>query len=50
MKLNTLDFIKLLPDFMKDDGCIKALSESINTIFKPTADDLKQLSDWDRID
>ena len=50
MKHNTLDFIKLLPDFMKDDGCIKALSESINTIFKPTADDLKQLSDWDRID
>ncbi|MBE7708897.1 MAG: phage tail protein I [Cyanobacteria bacterium SIG32] len=50
MKLDTLDFIKLLPDFMRDDGCVKALSESINTIFRPTAQDLKKLSDWDRID
>ncbi len=50
MKLDTLDFIKLLPDFMQEDGCIKALSESINTIFRPTSQDLKKLSDWDRID
>lgn len=50
MKLDTLEFIKLLPDFMKDDGCIKALSESIDEIFRPVAQDLKKLSDWDRID
>lgn len=50
MKLDTLDFIKLLPDFMQEDGCVKALSESINTIFQPTSQDLKKLSDWDRID
>jgi len=50
MKLNTLEFIKLLPEFMQDDGCVKALSKSIDTIFKPTSEDLKKLSDWDRID
>ena len=35
---------------MQEDGCVKALSESINTIFQPTSQDLKKLSDWDRID
>ncbi len=50
MKLDTLEFIKLLPDFMQDDGCVKALSESIDKIFGPTGQDLKKLSDWDRID
>lgn len=50
MKLDKLEFIKLLPDFMKDDGCVKALSESINTVFRSTGQDLKKLSDWNRID
>lgn len=50
MKLQNLEFIKLLPDFMKDDGCVKALSESINTIFRPAAQNMKKLSDWNRID
>ncbi len=50
MKLEELDFIKLLPEFMQNDDCIKALSESVNTIFRPTSQALKKLSDWDRID
>lgn len=50
MKLDTLEFIKLLPDFMQNDGCIKALSASVDEIFRPAAQSLKKLSDWDRID
>lgn len=50
MKLKDINFIKLLPEFMQNDECIKALSKSIDEIFKPTASDLEKLSDWDRID
>lgn len=50
MKLKDVNFIKLLPAFMQNDECVKALSKSIDEIFQPTAQDLEKLSDWDRID
>lgn len=50
MKIKDLDFIKLLPRFMQNDECVKALSKSVDEIFKPTAENMKTLSDWDRID
>ncbi|MBR1625535.1 MAG: phage tail protein I [Bacteroidales bacterium] len=50
MKLQNLEFLKLMPKFMQTDECIKSLCKSVDEIFKPTAEDLKKLSDWDRID
>ena len=50
MKLSELDFIKLLPSLMQDDECVQALSNAVDEIFKPTAEDIEKLSDWDRID
>lgn len=50
MRLNDLEFIKLMPSFMRSDETVKALCKSVDDIFRPTAEDLNTLSDWDRID
>lgn len=50
MKIQNLEFLKLMPRFMQNDECIKSLCKSVDEIFKPTAEDMKALSDWDRID
>lgn len=50
MELKELEFKKLLPAFMQNDDFVKVLAGAIDTIFKPLSDDIKNLSDWDRID
>ena len=50
MKLKDIDFLKLLPKFMQNDECVQSLCKSVDEIFRPAADDIKALSDWDRID
>jgi len=50
MKLKDLEFLKMMPKFMQNDECIQSLCKSVDEIFRPTANDIKTLSDWDRID
>ena len=48
MKLSELEFLKLLPAFMRDDEANIALSKSINKLFGALR--LDTLSTWDKID
>lgn len=50
MKLNTLEFIRLLPQFMQDDPAVQGLAKAVDNIIKPLAEDAEKLSTWDRID
>lgn len=50
MKLNNLEFIKLLPQFMRDDAAVHGLSVGIDTAIRRLADSVANLSTWDRID
>lgn len=50
MKLNTLEFIRLLPQFMRDDPAVQGLSKAIDNIIPQLADAAEKLSTWDHID
>ena len=50
MKLNDIDFVKLLPQFMRDDAAVNGLAEGINQIVRDLAGSVNQLSTWDHID
>lgn len=50
MKLNTLDFVKLLPQFMRDDPAVRGLAEGLNKIIPRLAKETSTLSTWDSID
>ena len=50
MKLSDLEFIKLLPMFMRDDDAVKGLAAGIDEIIPPLAESLSTLSTWDHID
>lgn len=50
MTLQTLDFARLLPQFMRDDPAVKGLANAINTIIPGLSQSVKRLSTWDRID
>ena len=50
MKLSTLDFIKLLPQFMQDDAAVQGLAASLNSLVPPVAAEIEKLSTWDHID
>ena len=50
MKLNDIDLIKLLPQFMRDDVAVRGLSAGINEVVRDLAESLKLLSTWDYID
>lgn len=49
MDLATLEFIKLLPQFMRDDLAIKGLAAGIDSIIPGLYSSLKMLSTWDHI-
>lgn len=50
MKLTELDFLKLLPQFMRDDQAVQGLSFAMNTIIPQISKSIETLSTWDQID
>lgn len=50
MKLDNLDFIKLLPQFMREDTAVQGLSAAVNNIVGELAAKVRTLSTWDCID
>lgn len=50
MKLSNLDFLRLLPQFMRDDGAVKGLAAGLNKIIPKLAASVENMSTWDRID
>ena len=50
MRLTDLEFIKLLPQFMREDGAVVGLSVGIDAIIPGLAQSLKKLTTWDQID
>lgn len=50
MKLNNLEFIRLLPRFMRDDNAVKGLAAGIDAIIPELAASVDRLSTWNHID
>lgn len=50
MKLSNLEFIKLLPQFMRNDAAVRGLAAGIDSIVPQLAAEIEKLSTWDRID
>lgn len=50
MKLGDLDFKRLLPAFMRDDGAVTGLSLALNEIVPQLEGSIQTLSTWDSID
>jgi phage tail P2-like protein len=50
VKLSNLEFIKLLPQFMKNDDAVRGLAAGIDSIIPQLAAELEKLSTWDCID
>lgn len=50
MKLSTLEFIRLLPAFMRGDVAVKGLAAGIDAIIPQLSESVKLLSTWDHID
>lgn len=50
MNLADLEFIRLLPQFMRDDDAVKGLAAGLDEIIPQLADSLSTLSTWDHID
>ena len=50
MNLSNLEFIRLLPQFMRDDDAVKGLAAGIDEIIPPLTESLSTLSTWDHID
>ena len=49
MKLSDLEFIKLLPQFMREDPAVRGLAAGIDSIVPALAERLETLSTWDCI-
>lgn len=50
MKLNDIDFVKLLPQFMRDDVAVSGLAAGVNQIVRDLSESVMLLSTWDSID
>lgn len=50
MKLSNLDFVRLLPAFMRDDEAVIALSKALNSLMGEPGERLSTLRTWDKID
>lgn len=50
MKLSTLEFLRLLPQFMREDGAVKGLAAAMDEIVPELARSTGALSTWDHID
>lgn len=50
MRLNELEFIRLLPEFMRGDAAVQGLSLGLDIIIPQLSQRIKTLSTWDQID
>lgn len=50
MTLSELEFLRLLPQFMRDDAAVKGLSFGLDIVIPQLAESLKHLTTWDQID
>lgn len=50
MKLKDIDFVKLLPQFMREDAAIMGLADGTNETIKRLEATISTLSTWDSID
>lgn len=50
MKLTDVEFIKLLPQFMRSDKAVQGLAAGIDSIVPALATQVEKLSTWDHID
>ncbi len=50
MKVSELDFLRLLPAFMRDDEAVIALSSAMNKLMGEPAKRLSTIRTWDKID
>lgn len=50
MKLSTLDFVRLLPQFMRKDSAVRGLAAGLNEIIPQLSASVEQLTTWDRVD
>ena len=50
MKLNDLEFIRLLPQFMRDDDAVKGLAAGIDAVVPELAASIVKLTTWNHID
>lgn len=50
MKLSDLEFIRLLPQFMKNDAAVQGLAAGIDSIVPELVASIEKLSTWDCID
>lgn len=50
MKISELDFVRLLPAFMRDDEAVIALSKAVNDLMGEPGKRLHTIRTWDKID
>ena len=50
MKLSNIEFLKLIPQFMRDDNAVRGLAAAIDEIVPDLAASIDKLSTWDHID
>lgn len=50
MKLDDMNFLELLPAFMREDGAVVGLANGTDTVTEELAARIKLLSTWDQID
>ncbi len=50
MKISGLDFVRLLPAFMRDDEAVIALSKAVNELMQAPGARLNTIRTWDQID
>lgn len=50
MNINDMDFIQLMPAFMKEDEAVQGLSEGVNRITEELAAKIRLFSTWNQID
>lgn len=50
MKLNDIEFLRLLPQFMREDKAVQGLAAAIDEIVPGLADSLSVLSTWNEVD
>ena len=50
MKLHDLDFIRLLPQFMREDTAVQGLAKGVDAIVPTLAASIQLLTTWDHID
>lgn len=50
MKLSELEFIRLLPQFMREDAAVKGLALGVDIVIPQLSESIKHLTTWDQID